>query len=100
MPVLELRALALDNLVLEAMAGTVLGDQIEETLRKIVRVNVDRCVVGDRGSGARLYLGGGRRNYSYLLELREGRVNGRAGQLCIRRRDSGGDACICRWGSM
>ena len=64
MPVLELRALAIDNLVLEAMAGTVLGDQIEETLRKIMRVNVDRCVVGHRGSGARLYLGGDRHTYN------------------------------------
>src|SRR5882757_9645953 len=48
--VLELRALALDHLVLEAVAGAVFRDQIEETLRKIMRVDVDRCLMAHRGS--------------------------------------------------
>src|SRR2546421_12716223 len=69
MAVLELRALAFDHPVLEAVAGAVLGDQIEEVLRKIMRVNVDRCVVAHRGSGARLYLGGDRRTYNEALEF-------------------------------
>ncbi len=50
MAVLELRTFALDHFVLEAVAGTVLGDQFEEVLRKIMRVNVDRCVLAHRGS--------------------------------------------------
>jgi hypothetical protein len=44
MSVLELRAFAFDDLVLETVAGPVLLDEIEETLRKIVRMDVDGVV--------------------------------------------------------
>src|SRR5438309_5230910 len=99
MAVLELRTLALDYFVLEAVAGAVLGDQIEEVLRKIMRVNVDRCVVAHRGSGARLYLGGDRRTYNEPLESREGRGNGRAGQLCVGPIEARGHPSPARCGT-
>ncbi len=52
-PVLELRALALHHLVLEAVGRAVLFHQIEKRLRKIVGVNIDgtaRTIVGHRYS--------------------------------------------------
>jgi len=45
MAVLELRTFALDHLVLEAVTGSMLRDQIEEALRKIMCVDVDRAVL-------------------------------------------------------
>src|SRR5690349_11994405 len=44
MAVPELGTLAFDDLVLESVAGAVLLDQIEEALREIMRVDVDRVL--------------------------------------------------------
>ncbi len=60
MAVLELRALALDHLVLETVRGPVLRDQIEERFGKVMRVDVDRAVlVIHRGSFFRRFYRGG-----------------------------------------
>src|SRR2546427_13065756 len=96
MAVLELRTLALDYFVLEAVAGPVLGDQIEEALRKIMRVDVDRRVAAHRGSFfRRFYLGGDHRTYNEPAR-REDRKNGRTGQLCIRGIEACGRASPSR----